>query len=458
MHRRAKEIRVRSQQERWSCDRIVDEILRQLPDMLPLEAHRHAQGWTRPQVTHGIDELYRADGLMPPQLRSSEICRWEHGRHMPNAERQDYLARLYRTRPDRLGFGRDYGGSESAPEDQAATLIVQMEGDMERRTVIKLLGGFAVAGSVPSQVDVERLVAAVSRPRPVDPEVVAGLRAMSTSFATLPATVAPGPVLQPALALLAHVEGMLRESAPDGVRRELGFVVGEAALVAGRLYRNLGRQDEARAHYVHAKQLSAEMEDPVLAAYARICESELHSQLAIASSPKETAVALRLLEEAASLPALPATMRTKIAAAQSEELATLGRGADSAAALERAHRFLAEVRDEERVGFFSAWTMERLGAFEGTCRLLLGEPRAAVLPLERSIRAIDPSHAGIRLALRIDLGAAYAHMGETAEGGRILGEAFGEAEAMGHAHLMRRARRARARLAGAKPELAVLSA
>ena len=106
MQRRAREIRVRGQQASLSYERIVDEILRELPDMLQLEAYRFAHGWSRPQVSHGMDELYRRDGLIPPQLRPSEICRWEHGRHLPNSERQDFLARLYRTRPDRLGFGK----------------------------------------------------------------------------------------------------------------------------------------------------------------------------------------------------------------------------------------------------------------------------------------------------------------------------------------------------------------
>jgi hypothetical protein len=32
----------------------------------------------------------------------------ERGRHKPAAEHQRYLTRIYRTRPDRLGFGEDH--------------------------------------------------------------------------------------------------------------------------------------------------------------------------------------------------------------------------------------------------------------------------------------------------------------------------------------------------------------
>jgi hypothetical protein len=105
---RAKQVRLQGQLEGWPRDRIVDEILARVPEISALEAHRLAWGWTRQQLSRALDALYEADGLMPPGINVSEICRWEHGRYRPNAERQEYLTRLYRTRPDRLGFGRDH--------------------------------------------------------------------------------------------------------------------------------------------------------------------------------------------------------------------------------------------------------------------------------------------------------------------------------------------------------------
>ncbi|HZV53066.1 MAG TPA: helix-turn-helix transcriptional regulator [Candidatus Dormibacteraeota bacterium] len=114
LEERARQLRLRGQLEGWSRDQVVDEILRQLPGISPLEAHRLAAGWTRLELSQALDALYQADGLMPPGISVSEICRWEHGRYRPTSERQEYLTRLYRTRPDRLGFGRDH--SPGAPE------------------------------------------------------------------------------------------------------------------------------------------------------------------------------------------------------------------------------------------------------------------------------------------------------------------------------------------------------
>ena len=89
-------------------------MLRQLPDVTPLEAHRFAHGWTREELSQAVDLLYVTDGLEAPQLTPAEVCRWEHGQRRPSDERREYLCRVYRTRPDRLGFGSDHSARPPA--------------------------------------------------------------------------------------------------------------------------------------------------------------------------------------------------------------------------------------------------------------------------------------------------------------------------------------------------------
>jgi hypothetical protein len=108
VERRALEIQSLGHVRGWSRDEIVDEIVMQLPSVSPLEAHRWAYGWTRVHLSRVIDLICLDLRLTPPHVTPSEICGWEHGRHRPGIERQDYLCRAYRTRPDRLGFGQDY--------------------------------------------------------------------------------------------------------------------------------------------------------------------------------------------------------------------------------------------------------------------------------------------------------------------------------------------------------------
>jgi hypothetical protein len=97
----------------------VDRILEQLEGIHPLEAHRWAHGWGRPELSTRVDILYRQDGLMPPGISDAELCRWEHGQRRPSDERIDYLCRVYATRPDRLGYGRDYSGAMLGHLEQA---------------------------------------------------------------------------------------------------------------------------------------------------------------------------------------------------------------------------------------------------------------------------------------------------------------------------------------------------
>ncbi|MFI0422909.1 helix-turn-helix domain-containing protein [Spongiactinospora sp. 9N601] len=86
----------------------MNRILAAVPDVMPLEAWRFASGWTRPEVSARLDMLYQSDGLAPPGIDQATLCRWEHGERRPGDERIEYLCRLYRTRPDRLGFGIDH--------------------------------------------------------------------------------------------------------------------------------------------------------------------------------------------------------------------------------------------------------------------------------------------------------------------------------------------------------------
>jgi transcriptional regulator with XRE-family HTH domain len=110
--RRAHDVRVRCLHHELPPEQIADTIGREIPEMFPLEVWRLANGWSRTEVSSRLDMLYQTDGLAPPRITSAELCRWEHGQRRPSDERIEYLCRLYRTRPDRLGFGIDFSGTD----------------------------------------------------------------------------------------------------------------------------------------------------------------------------------------------------------------------------------------------------------------------------------------------------------------------------------------------------------
>ncbi|WP_371496227.1 helix-turn-helix domain-containing protein [Kitasatospora sp. NBC_00374] len=108
--RTARDLRLHGLRDGATVAETTDRILAALDHIHPLEVHRWAHGWGRGELSARIDIAYQQDGLMAPGISDPEICRWEHGQRRPSDERIDYLCRVYGTRPDRLGFGRDYSG------------------------------------------------------------------------------------------------------------------------------------------------------------------------------------------------------------------------------------------------------------------------------------------------------------------------------------------------------------
>jgi len=108
LEQRAAEIRLDGIRRGLTTEAVVEKILREI-DVHPLEAWRLANGWSREEVAARLDALYVADGLEPPHVDAPTLCRWERGQRRPNEERIDYFCKLYRTRPDKLGFGVDHG-------------------------------------------------------------------------------------------------------------------------------------------------------------------------------------------------------------------------------------------------------------------------------------------------------------------------------------------------------------
>ncbi|QIS09631.1 helix-turn-helix domain-containing protein [Nocardia arthritidis] len=73
-----------------------------------LRAHRIAHGYTLVEVAERLQPLLVAGGAAGRCLSHQSVSRWETGLDMPSYQFLDALCRLYRTRPDRLGFGSDY--------------------------------------------------------------------------------------------------------------------------------------------------------------------------------------------------------------------------------------------------------------------------------------------------------------------------------------------------------------
>ncbi|WP_425303137.1 helix-turn-helix domain-containing protein [Nocardia wallacei] len=82
-----------------------------------LRGHRIARGYTLVEAVEALEEVLAASGTPSAGPSHQRLSQWEQGRDVPSPRYLDALCRLYRSRPDRLGFGHDYSEADSDPRN-----------------------------------------------------------------------------------------------------------------------------------------------------------------------------------------------------------------------------------------------------------------------------------------------------------------------------------------------------
>ncbi|MGV9680527.1 helix-turn-helix domain-containing protein [Nocardia sp. NPDC003482] len=107
-----------------------------------LRAHRIARGYTLVEAVEALKEALAARGTPATGLSHQRMSQWEQGQDIPSPRYLDGLCLLYRTRPDRLGFGHDYSDTASDPRNE-------LQDNMDRRHFVSLAAAGAVFMSAP---------------------------------------------------------------------------------------------------------------------------------------------------------------------------------------------------------------------------------------------------------------------------------------------------------------------
>ncbi|QIS11462.1 hypothetical protein [Nocardia arthritidis] len=103
-----------------------------------LRAHRIACGYTLMDAVEALKEVLASRGMPAAGLRHQRMSQWEHGQDVPSPHYLDALCFLYRTRPDRLGFGHDYS------EPSGVFSADELRESMDRRHFVS----FAATGAM----------------------------------------------------------------------------------------------------------------------------------------------------------------------------------------------------------------------------------------------------------------------------------------------------------------------
>ena len=277
-----------------------------------------------------------------------------------------------------------------------------------------------------------------------------GFLSLTRLLASQRQSVAPNVLLSLVEAHRDCLAVLFRKAGSDPVRSDIGTVLGEASIVASRLWSAQGNRTMAIAHCAYARRLADMIESPILAATSKIFESNLRSESAtLIGAEGDIMLGLRLLEEASAVAHLlsPAAV-ARMAAEQAQSYAVLKLRDECEKALDRARSAAQEITRLNRDGLFSDWSLGRLQVYEGTCRLLLGEPREAVDILTKVLDEMKSDHANtnVILAARVDLASAYAESGEIDQSCVILGDTYEQLARIGNHRGIDRARSASERL------------
>lgn len=198
------------------------------------------------------------------------------------------------------------------------------------------------------------------------------------SFSVVTSMLAQQRQALPPAALLSLVEAhreclltLFRKAEKDPISVDIGVMLGEASIVASRLWSAQGNRAMALAHCAYARTLADRLGSIRLGATARIFESNLHSGAStLIQAGGDIMNGLRLLDEAAAAADhLTAAAQARIAAEQAQGYAALGLRNETDDALVRARQAASGITPQDRTGLFSDWNPTRVDVYEGTCHL-----------------------------------------------------------------------------------------
>ncbi|WP_181699009.1 hypothetical protein [Nocardia sp. GTS18] len=272
-------------------------------------------------------------------------------------------------------------------------------------------------------------------------------------------SIAPDALIGPIEAHRDAIAALFRTATDERVRQHAGALLGEASVVASRVWSAIGERPMAHTHCAFARKLADELQDKTMSGIARIFESNLRSDAAtLIGKDGDVVIGLRTLREAADFSDhLPPAARARIGAEQAQAYAVLELRDECEQALTRAQRAADEIGDNDRAGLFSDWNTTRIQVYVGTCQLLLGRPKRAIAALNEALATPGMDSPNVALAAHVDLASAYALSGELEEGCRVLGETYAALATMGNHRGIERAQRAIERMAPWQDERPVLA-
>ncbi|MEO3750141.1 helix-turn-helix transcriptional regulator [Streptomyces sp. B6B3] len=388
-----------------------------------LRAWRLASNMTLQDLAKRIRQHAKETGEPTPLISHQRISAWERGEDVPSPRYLDALCRAFGTRPDRLGFGTDYGHAAASTANQAdvdrsgenrQNVRTGEELHVKRRNLLRGAAGLGLGAGALDQV-------ADTRIRVSDLFGTSGLsrEALERWEETAEQHGLDYRATPAHLHLLQVTEDFEQIgaclAAPQGLRSRyrLHRVAAQLAAVAGVLLIDLEQGQEARAWFRTAALAAAETGDRPLQSWIRSRESLCAFYY---SSPQ---TALRLAGSAAALAdgldgAAPAMALAVLARARALAGDQVGAVQALRAARERHGR---ATRSEAGLYGFAE---RKLSFYEGEVLARAGDTRSAMAAQETALQLYGRSERIDPALVRVARAQTLLRSGEIDEGMNVL--------------------------------------
>ncbi|MCX9190148.1 hypothetical protein C3Y87_01710 [Carbonactinospora thermoautotrophica] len=446
--------RERAEREGWSRWQTVQAIASCCGVRL-LKAHRLAYGWKVADAVREFHALADDDPeLEPVSLTENQLNHWENSEDRPRPWTIDRLCRLYRTRPDRLGFGNDY--SESDDGGGAATVLVTDPSSVPAAALrLQLASGAEVQPNGqgresarrdldPEEDDVRlreilhnagvglsnrvlQIVESVRRrmdgtlaAATVDSNFLEGMEEAARHHGYAFHTMPPLPLLCDVVLDFSEVQQHLSRRQPTDFQIRLCRITAELAVLAGTVLVDLGDHREARNWFRTARTAADETGDRSLRAWVRAREAVV---FLYHGRPPE--IALEVAQHAEAIAGNTRCAASAMAPAlAARAFARMGRTEEARRALYRAESAFALLDEAETRNTIYGYPEKQLRFHEATTLTQINDSRRAYQAQQRALSLYPPTEHVTPTLIRLDRAACLIHDGDPAGGFRFAGQAL----------------------------------
>lgn len=400
----------------WSPWQLASEIAAECGTSL-LHAHRLARGWT-------LDAAVTAYAEIRGRLTVQQLSAWENGPGRPGETHLDGLCQLYRTRPDRLGFGADYtDGTEPQPSTPKASprrpepTSAKATEDPERRAILRGLfatAGIALSGAVLDALGDVRRSMADTLGESLSETTMEQWERSAGEYGHAYQMSPPNQLLSESVLDFVEVQQLLGCRQPADYRLRLCRVAAQLAGTAGIALVALGEHREARGWFRCAQLAAEETGDRALRAWLLTREAVIPFYFGSPQAAADLAERARLVAgntvcaTAAWAPALEA-----------RSLARLGRADDAREAMRIAERAFARLGSHDTGDTAYGYTERQLRWHIGSMHTVLGDTRRAQVSLDEALTMYAPVEHLDRALITFDQAAGLLHVGEVATAAQV---------------------------------------